>query len=248
MTRVIPGLAILCSLTYAQSFDVASVRPLQLSGQPPVFRFDRLPGNHEVRATAALSTLIRMAYNVSFDCVVVKAKGASWVDSDFWTLDAKSEKPFTESEMIAMLQGLLVDRFKLQIEKEQKPGTIYILTVDPGGLKIKKNEDATAYPRAEFAAERSGADVNLVVRATAITISRLIFTSPFWELRAPVIDATGLVDRYDIHWVLGGAADSPLESASVIKTCKRELGLKLEATKGPVDILNITRVEKPTEK
>ncbi len=189
-----------------------------------------------------------MAYNVSFDCVVVKAKGASWVDSDFWTLDAKSEKPFTESEMIAMLQGLLVDRFKLQIEKEQKPGTIYILTVDPGGLKIKKNEDATAYPRAEFAAERSGADVNLVVRATAITISRLIFTSPFWELRAPVIDATGLVDRYDIHWVLGGAADSPLESASVIKTCKRELGLKLEATKGPVDILNITRVEKPTEK
>jgi uncharacterized protein (TIGR03435 family) len=80
-------------------------------------------------------------------------------------------------------------------------------------------------------------------------MSRLIFTSPFWELRAPVVDATGLVDRYDIHWVLGEAGDerSPLEPTSVIETCRRQLGLKIEATKGQIDIVNITRVEKPTE-
>jgi uncharacterized protein (TIGR03435 family) len=75
---------------------------------------------------------------------VVKAKNASWIDQDWWDLDAKSEQPLTESKMILMLQGLLADRFKLQIEKEQKPGTIYVLTVDSGGLKIKMNEEATA--------------------------------------------------------------------------------------------------------
>ena len=190
-----------------------------------------------------------MVYNTSFDCVVVKVKGASWIDEVFWDLDAKSEKPFTEPEMIAMLKGLLADRFKLKIEKEQKPGTIYVLSVDPGGLKIKKSEDATAYPRAEFTVEGRGWDANIVVRATAITISRLIFTSPFRELRAPVVDATGLVDLYDIRWVLGNAGDerSPLSPTSVIETCKRQLGLKIEATKGQVDIIKIIGVEKPTE-
>jgi uncharacterized protein (TIGR03435 family) len=245
--QLISGLAILCSLASAQSFDVASVRPLQ-AGQPRVFRFDKLPGNREVRATASLSTLIRMIYNTSFDRVVVKVKGASWVDTDLWDLGAKSEQPFTEPEMMAMLQGLLADKFKLQVEKEQRPGTIYVLSVDPGGLKIKKNEDATAYPRTEFAAERTAGGANLVINATAITMSRLTFTSPFWELRAPVVDATGLVDRYDIRWVLGDPADvNPMDPATIIETCKRQLGLKLAATKGQVDIINITRVEKPAE-
>jgi uncharacterized protein (TIGR03435 family) len=216
----------------AQSFDVASVRPLQ-AGEPKVFRFDRLPGNREVRATVSLSTLVRMVYHTSFDCVVVKVKGASWVDTDSWNLDAKSEQPFTETEMMAMLQGLLTDKFRLQIEKEQRPGTIYVLSVDPGGLKIKKNEDATAYPKAEFAAERTAGGANLVINATAITMSRLTFTSPFWELRAPVVDATGLVDRYDIRWVLGTPGETnPLDPASIIETCRRQLGLKLEARKG----------------
>jgi uncharacterized protein (TIGR03435 family) len=241
------GLAILCSLASAQSFDVVSVRPLE-AGQPRVFRFDKLPGNREVRATASLSTLIRTVYHTSFDRVVVKVKGASWVDTELWNLDAKSEQPFTEPEMMAMLQGLFADKFKLQIEKEQKPGTIYVLSVNPGGLKIKKNDDATAYPRAEFTAERTARGANLVINATAITVGRLIFTSPFWELRAPVVDATGLLDRYDIRWVLGDPAEvDPMDPASIIETCRRQLGLKLEATKGQVDIINIIGVEKPTE-
>jgi uncharacterized protein (TIGR03435 family) len=161
------------------------------------------------------------------------------------------KQPFTESQMIARLQNLLVDTFKLEIDKEQKPGTIYVLTVDPGGLKIKKNGDATAYLRAEFAVEGRGETAKIFVNATAITINRLIFTAPFWNLRgAPVLDATRLVDRYDIHWMLGEASDAdrpPLEPTSVIETCKRELGLQLEAKKGQVDVINITRAEKPTE-
>ncbi len=205
-----------------------------------------MPGNHELRASTQLGILIRIAYHVPFDCVVVRAKGADWVNGDLWDLDAKSERPFTEPEMIAMLQGLLVDRFKLQIEKEQKPGTIYVLTVDPGGLKIQKNEDPTAYPRRELVFEGTGFSAKVVLRATAVTMSDLLFTSPFWELRAPVVDSTGLVDRYDIRWVLG-QGDQVLQPPNVIESCKRELGLNLKATKGQVDVINIVHVEKPTE-
>lgn len=197
-----------------------------------------------------LDTLIRIAYRVPrvpLDCVVVKAKGADWVNGDWWDLDAKNEQPFTEPEMIAMLQNLLADRFKLQIEKERKPGTVYVLTVDPGGLKLKKNEDPTAYPRRELVMEGTAPNMKVVLRATAITMGDLLFTSPFWELRAPVVDATGLVDRYDIHWVFGQGGDQVLQPPNVIESCKRELGLKLQETKGQIDILNIVHVEKPSE-
>src|SRR5262249_34059112 len=159
--------------------------------------FRRLPGNHEIRARTTLYGLIWEAYrNASIE---VKAKGASWITVDFWDLDAKADRPFTEPEMIAMLRNLLADRFKLQAEKEQKPGTIYVLTVDPGGLKIQKNEDATALPQDRVGAEGSGMEnQNLVLFATAIPMAHFISTWPFILLQAPVVDATGLTDRYDI--------------------------------------------------
>jgi hypothetical protein len=39
-----------------------------------------------------LNTLIRMVYNTSLECVVVKVKGAAWIDevSGIWTLSLKS--------------------------------------------------------------------------------------------------------------------------------------------------------------
>lgn len=147
-----------------------------------------------------------------------------------------------------MLRTLLIDRFKLQIEKEQKTGTISVLTVDPGGAKLKKSNDTTGEPQTNVSAQSINGAFDLVLDATNVTISRFTFTSPFWELRAPVVDATGLDDTYDIHWVLGNPAEvSPMDPANIIETCKRQLGLKLSDTKGQIDIINVTHVERPTQ-
>ena len=243
--RVIAGGVILCSWAYAQSFDVVSIKPHQ-SNQRARFSFERLRGDHEVRATTTLGNLIQLTYHSTL-WDIVEPKDAPWVDQDDWDLDAKSDQPLTESGMIARLKNLLADRFKLRIEAVQRPGTVYILTVDPGGLKIVKNEDT---PRSELMVGVTR-DGKFFLRGTAITMGQFIFSQPLRELnmreRSNIIDSTGLSDRYDVHWVLGDGESDPFDPDNLIETCKRQLGLKLEKAKGQVEMINVVHVEKPTE-
>ena len=72
----------------------------------------------------------------------------------------------------------------------------------------------------------------------------------------PVIDKTGLAGGFDLHlkWALDEAAgatgpvttDEPT-GTSIFTALKEQLGLKLESAKGPVEILVIDHVEKPSE-
>jgi uncharacterized protein (TIGR03435 family) len=88
-------------------------------------------------------------------------------------------------------------------------------------------------------------------------------------LARPVVDETGLTDRYDfdLKWSEEfdgrqiakdkgvpippdahppeGAASDPA-GPSLFTAIEKQLGLKLEAGKGPVDIIVVDRAEKPT--
>jgi uncharacterized protein (TIGR03435 family) len=80
-----------------------------------------------------------------------------------------------------------------------------------------------------------------------------------------VVDRTGLSGNYDVdlHWTPdnlpqrapGTSPDQPItvngvsfdpNGPSLFTALQEQLGLKLESTKGPVDVLVIDHVEKPT--
>ena len=80
----------------------------------------------------------------------------------------------------------------------------------------------------------------------------------------PVIDETGYTANFDFHLeftrdvtaapqLSPAAGDNGLETPgdtsgpSIFTAIQEQLGLKLEATKGPVDILVIDHAEKPSE-
>ena len=82
---------------------------------------------------------------------------------------------------------------------------------------------------------------------------------PDWlkgELGRPVVDAAGLTGSFDIklEWLpdegqpnsegIVPSPDSP--GATIFSAIQEQLGLKLEAHKGPVEVLIIDRVEKPS--
>ena len=90
--------------------------------------------------------------------------------------------------------------------------------------------------------------------ALAASLSRT-YTS---DLGRTVVDRTGLTGTYDVHlkWSIDsligpaepGAGQSPdLTGPSLFTALQERLGLKLESSKGPVEVLVIDHIEKPSE-
>jgi uncharacterized protein (TIGR03435 family) len=79
------------------------------------------------------------------------------------------------------------------------------------------------------------------------------------QVGRPVIDRTGLAGNYEFNmeWTPGltaapttdgaSAAATPDDSVSLFTALEEQLGLKLQSSKGPVEVLVIDHVERPTE-
>jgi uncharacterized protein (TIGR03435 family) len=88
-----------------------------------------------------------------------------------------------------------------------------------------------------------------------ITLTEFAGRALSGNLDRPVIDKTGLSGRYDIH--LEYARQRPLEtkapelpassvSPPIFTALQQQLGLRLRADKGPVDVIVVDHAEKPT--
>ena len=61
----------------------------------------------------------------------------------------------------------------------------------------------------------------------------------------PVLDRTGLTGRYDIS--VDWASSPDVDSVSVFTAVQEQLGLRLESTTAPLDVVVIEGVERPSE-
>jgi uncharacterized protein (TIGR03435 family) len=193
--------------------------------------------------------------------------GPSWLDEDCFEIVAKMPEGATSDQIPAMLQALLVERFKLAAHKEDRPRPVYALVVDKGGIKFKE-----ANFNFRRMGERSGlmmfrvaSDVRGFKGAmTMVTLAHFLSGS----LDRPVQDFTGLKGTYDIDlsWAPdpdidrqpSGATFAAAQAASgdtrtdlaaaptvnVFTAIRDLLGLKLEARNEPVEMLVIDHVER----
>jgi uncharacterized protein (TIGR03435 family) len=111
---------------------------------------------------------------------------------------------------------------------------VYMLLVSEGGPKLRESE---ASDQPNIAAAKGRLDVRKVSMAN---IARVLSLS----LDQPVLDKTSLMGRYTFHleWDVEGNADWALSSAM-----QKQLGLRLEMQKGPVDVVVIDHVDRPSE-
>ena len=89
-----------------------------------------------------------------------------------------------------------------------------------------------------------------------MTIGRIagFLTTPFTGVDRPVLDRTGLTGTFDfsLEWSLAPDSAEPLGAQAedtgptFLVALQEQLGLKLKSTKGPVDVLVIDHVERPT--
>ena len=163
--------------------------------------------------------------------------GPKWIDGDRFDINAKAEGAANDSQMKAMLQTLLADRFQLVFHHEEKIGPSYALVLVKSGLKIKPVEGAAG-------SNSHGSKGQLTV--TGMTMSKFAD----WlsrELKTPVTDLTATPEAYDfkLEWSTEGDAND-MESA-LFAALQSQLGVKLESRKLPIDMIVVDRAEKPSE-
>jgi len=235
-----------------RAFEVATIKPSNPSRPGKLFT---VRGVEVVTINTTLSDLITMAYDVHPKQVI---GGPGWLESDKYDVTGKPDVPGQPNvaQMKIMIQKLLEDRFQLKFHREKRELSAYALTVGRTGPKFSKSErDPDSLPGLFF--RGPGTNLN-VTNATMAQFASLLQGA---VLDRPVVDQTRLTEKYDfiLKWTpdqgqlagLGGAPPPPPDTADappdLFTAIQQQLGLKLDSTKAPVDVLVIDRVERPSE-
>jgi uncharacterized protein (TIGR03435 family) len=199
--------------------------------------------------------LIHIAYDVN-DFQVIG--GPDWIRSERYDIEAKPDESAgtpNNSSIQLMLQTLLEDRFKLVVRRETRDLPVYLLTAAKGGPKTTptncvKRDTTTAPNRrpSEFCGYL--AMDNNVLMARGIDSGHFADELAIWVKRK-VIDKTDLQQRFDVslRWNPDETAPTATGDAapSIFTALQEQLGLKLENSKGPVEVLVIDSAERPSE-
>jgi uncharacterized protein (TIGR03435 family) len=226
--------------------------------------FQVAAGGRLTAANMPLRLLIQRAYDVRRFQI---SDGPSWIDTDRYDIVAKAGVAVPEEHVAGpMLRALLEDRFKLRLHRQIKELPVLNLTQKSAGkLTTSKTVDcADAAPSAlpchevVLSISPTGARLRGEQASTAqlaVTLANI--------LGRPVIDRTAFGGKFDVDMEvsldgLDGIMDvlgirSPTAPASdnmvpsVLTALPEQLGLKLTAGKGPVEVLVIEHVQRPSE-
>jgi uncharacterized protein (TIGR03435 family) len=227
------------------AYEVVSVRPSKPGNGMSV---GHTPIGFTARNTTAWG-LIFNAYKVWPNNPIQGLPG--WAETAQFDLEAKMDddtaaalqklpREQQEKQRILMLQLVLADRFKLRVHYETKERPIYALLVAKGGFKGSES------PATE--AEGGSSWGNGLITFKRMPIGDLAFFLSDVLGRA-VVDKTGLAGKYDLalKWTPEERQTEPDAGPPLFTAIQEQLGLKLESTKGPVDLLVVDHIERPSD-
>jgi uncharacterized protein (TIGR03435 family) len=219
------------SVTFGQTFEVASVKPSDPASQGRGGVPQGGPGTNDpgriTYSRVTLQRLIAQAYGVDFD--QIQAPG--WISEERYDVRATVPPGATKDDLKVMFQHLLEERFKLALHHITKDYPVYELTIAKGGSKLKENTEKLEQSRPgdprlppdrdgfpQFPPGKSGmasAPVNGLNHMTArgVPLSGLLFqvgatlgTFTGQNTYAPgrIVDKTGLTGNYDFNLEFAG--------------------------------------------
>ena len=203
-----------------------------------------------------VAAMIRYAYGVR-DYQLLDAP--AWATSKPYDIVATypAELPVvTDAEVRRMVQGLLADRFKLQVRREKRELPVLELRVaradgKPGPQLIRSTTDCV---RPQTSTERfppcQAFQTRSMFQGRGQTLDSLASALQAM-IRLPVVNGTRWTGAYDmtLRWgdARGPAEQSSVEEIAAMTTALEEqLGLKLQSGRAPADVIVVTSVRRPT--
>jgi len=254
-------------------FEVASVKANTSDDRRVTMQTQ--PGGRYTATNVTVRDVVREAYRLlpfqltgepdwmSRDRFDIVAKADGDVEVPFATDPLAGPSPLQ-----MMLRALLADRFKFVAHEDTRDLPIYALTIAKAdgrlgsGLRPSTTECATGGRAGTATAPPQAPDCGLFIGPAKVTGRRIALSQLAGGLagiaQRTVIDRTGLSGRFDFDLtytpdqispegakvVAAGLADA--NGPSLFTAIQEQLGLKLEAARGPVKILVVDRVEHPT--
>jgi uncharacterized protein (TIGR03435 family) len=223
-----------------------------------------------VNIQGSLQGLVRWTFGINMVRVVGMP---AWATEDSWDISAKPPHATNDSDTISeMLRSLLTERFGMKFHFEKRPIASYTLVADKPKLKAADPAGRTGCREGALSPSRLDArdkDPLLSRLITCRNITMSEFASLLFKGMAsgyvggPVFDATGLEGRWDFAVNFspappvataqppagtGDSAGDPAGAVTLSDAIRKQLGIRMEMQKQPVEVLVIDHLErKPTE-
>ncbi len=218
-----------------REFEAVSIKPNDLGGGTS--NSNTTPGRLDASMTT--KSIIEMAFGIKRFQI---SGGPGWLDEINYTIVATTgdSTRLIDPILEQCLQSMLADRFHLVYHRETKEFPVYALVTAKNGPKLTPHTGARG-------GGTSSQNNNGISHMTGTSQTMGNFADFLARhLDRPVIDRTGVSGKYDIKmdWSKEGI-DSNLPT--LFSALQEQLGLRLESTKGPVEILVVDSVDKQSE-
>ena len=243
------------------AFDVISVKLNNSASHQSTLQFT--PDGIHV-TNLGVEFILRGAFGVNDDQLI---NLPGWAKSIAYDIEAKvapedvpALKNLNREQHFTMVLNILTDRFKLTYHHETRTLPEYALVIARSGPKLQEFKPTigdNGKSRENLMMSRSSLtgnaiDIAMLARGLSDRIGR------------PIVDKTGLTGKYSfkLDWANepheGGGPGGPAHDAgfsgapaagdtgpSIFTAVEEQLGLKLNAEKGPVDVVVIDHLEQP---
>jgi len=228
--------------------EVATVKlsPPEQRGRLYTMRGAQLMG-----INVSVLNLITFAYDVHERQV---SGGPSWISSDKFEVVIKPDAPGQPNiqQMKQVFQKVLAQRFQLKFHTEKRELSVYAITQPPNS-QHKMSASAPGQNLPNLIYPRPG-----LLPARNTTMTDLAQSMQTAVLDRPVVNQTGIEGRYDftLDWTpdeFQFSSFGPLPKLpdtgkpNIFQAFQEQLGLKLESTKAPADVLVIDTIEKASD-
>jgi uncharacterized protein (TIGR03435 family) len=224
-------------------FEVASVKLSKTPAKPSLRVFS---DGRTIATNATLKQLIAFAYGLQ-DYQIIG--GPKWIDAAQYDIEAKPEASFQAGlsgpeYARRVQQSFLENQFRLRLRRTSKDLPIYLLTAGRDGTLLKER------PKPVDPADMQMTSDKGMVAGSAIPTA-IIAESLSSILGLPVSDTTGLTGYYDfrLQWTpseTGRESAATGVDSSLVTAIQQQLGLGLEAGRGPVEVLSIESAAQPS--
>jgi uncharacterized protein (TIGR03435 family) len=243
-------------------FEVASIKRNVSTDAAGYVRLEEGARFNAVNASLAL--IIRQAYGVQpFQVLNLP----DWVSTERYDIRAKAPDGVEVfPNMAPLLRALLQERFNFLARTQQRELPVYDLVLARSDRRLGPKVTRASFdcgarttgtppngPSGEELCGLTGGPGRITMRGYSMT---RFGQSLINQVQRVVVDKTGLTGPWNLEVVFtpeqpaalnGGVVPPNPDGPSLFTAVQEQLGLKLEASRGLVDVLVVDRIEPPTE-